>query len=407
MGVYLFDSSVFLNNTPGVVWLYTCTNPDDTSSDDTRLVRSSQSSRRASEPIDAAYVVGGVGYVTNLEFFDSGNVELGFATTFDDSDSGFEAGPQLTAAGQNIGIALRLNNGTVLKFPITDITTGDSTEPFRDPVPGVDATFTQALLDHPPIQCIFVDITHANIDWDNLRTVSAPLAPAAPTLTALPTSIEVTLAADPTSDATITSRDIQWRTGSGAWTEVTGVTSPHTITGLVEQTAYEVQWRAVSSAGDGTWSPSDSITTAAADLMPSLPPIFSQSATVGTFFTLTFTAATGGDPPLTYTVRDNPAWLTLSNRTLSGTPTAPGTHQVTVTVEDSDGDTAFRAFILTVVAAADLMPTLEAALSVQLAVAAPASLSVTPLELDDFVVPTGHEEADAALITSGLDANGW
>ena len=139
-----------------------------------------------------------------------------------------------------------------------------------------------------------------------------------------------------------------------------GVTSPHTISSLVAETEYEVQWRAVSSAGDGEWSPSGTITTAAVDLMPSLPTIFSQSATVGTVFSLTFDAATGGDPPLTYSLSGNPAWLTLSGFTLSGTPDATGAHQVRVTVEDDDGDTAFRAFILSVSAAADLTPSLPA-----------------------------------------------
>ena len=256
------------------------------------------------------------------------------------------------------------------------------------------------------------------------------------------------------------------------WTEVIGVTSPHTISSLVAETEYEVQWRAVSSAGDGEWSPSATITTAAVDLMPSLPTIFSQSATVGTAFSLTFSAATGGDPPLTYTV---------SAAILHGLPclvslcqarrTATGTHQVRVTVEDDDGDTAFRAFILTVSAAADLTPTLPAIANQSATVGTvfsltfsaatggdsplaytvsgnPAwltlsdrTLSGTPtatgthtvevtvedddgdtdsssftltvsaaavlLTLADFVVPSGHDEVDAALITSGLDADGW
>ena len=250
-----------------------------------------------------------------------------------------------------------------------------------------------------------------------------------------------------------------------------GVTSPHTISSLVAETEYEVQWRAVSSAGDGEWSPSGTITTAAVDLMPSLPTIFSQSATVGTAFSLTFSAATGGDPPLTYSLSGNPAWLTLSGFTLSGTPDATGTHQVRVTVEDDDGDTAFRAFILTVSAAADLTPSLPAIANQSATVGTvfsltfsaatggdtplaytvsgnPAwltlsdrTLSGTPtatgthtvevtvedddgdtdsdsftltvsaaavlLTLADFVVPSGHDEVDAALITSGLDADGW
>ena len=85
--------------------------------------------------------------------------------------------------------------------------------------------------------------------------------------------------------------------------------------------------------------------------MPSLPSIANQSATVGTVFSLTFAAATGGDTPLSYSVSGNPAWLTLSNRTLSGTPTATGTHTITVTVEDDDGDTDDDTFVLTTTSA--------------------------------------------------------
>ena len=153
-------------------------------------------------------------------------------------------------------------------------------------------------------------------------TDAVPEAPTAPTLTATDTSITVTLSSDPTSDAAITSRDIRWRETGGTWATVEGITSPHTIsTGIAESTEYEAQWRAVSSAGDGAWSPSDTITTLATDLMPSLPAIADQTATVGTAFSLTFNAATGGDAPLSYSVSGNPAWLTLSSLTLSGTPT--------------------------------------------------------------------------------------
>ena len=124
-------------------------------------------------------------------------------------------------------------------------------------------------------------------------------------------------------------------------------------------TAEQTDTVTVTATDDGslTATASQNVTIRVTDLMPSLPPIFSQSATVGTAFSLTFSAATGGDPPLTYALSGNPGWLTLSGFTLSGTPTATGTHQVRVTVEDDDGDTAFRQFALTV-SAADLMPSL-------------------------------------------------
>ena len=95
--------------------------------------------------------------------------------------------------------------------------------------------------------------------------------------------------------------------------------------------------------------------------MPSLPTIFSQSATVGTPFSLTFSAATGGDPPLTYSVSaGNRHGLRCLVSHCQARQDATGTHQVRVTVEDDDGDTDFRAFIITVSAAADLTPALPA-----------------------------------------------
>ena len=209
-------------------------------------------------------------------------------------------------------------------------------------------------------------------------TDAVPEPPTAPTLTATDTSITVTLSSDPTSDAAITSRDIRWRETGGTWATVEGITSPHTIsTGIAESTEYEAQWRAVSSVGDGAWSPSDTITTLATDLMPSLPAIADQTATVGTAFSLTFNAATGGDTPLAYSVSGNPAWLTLSSLTLSGTPTATGTHTVTVTVTDNDNDTDTSSFTLTV------------------------SAAVVLLTLADFSVPTGNELVTSALIEAG------
>ena len=117
-----------------------------------------------------------------------------------------------------------------------------------------------------------------------------------------------------------------------------------------------VTYTVTDDDGD-TDSTTFNIVVSAADLMPTLPTIADQTATVGTAFSLTFAAATGGNSPLTYSVSGNPAWMTISDRTLSGTPTATGTHTVTVTVTDVDGDTDSTTFDIVVVAA-DLFPTL-------------------------------------------------
>ena len=164
--------------------------------------------------------------------------------------------------------------------------------------------------------------------------------------------------------------------GEPSWLTLSGFT----LSGTPDATGtHQVRVTVEDDDGDTDFRAFIITVSAAADLTPSLPAIANQTATVGTAFSLTFNAATGGDTPLSYSVSGNPAWLTLSTRTLSGTPTATGTHTVIVTVEDDDGDTDSSSFTLTVSAAAVL------------------------LTLADFSIPSGHEEVDVALITSGLD----
>ena len=94
------------------------------------------------------------------------------------------------------------------------------------------------------------------------------------------------------------------------------------------------------------------ITVNAADLMPTLPSIADQAATVGIAFSLTVDAATGGDAPLAYTVSGEPSWMSISGRTLSGTPDAAATSTIIVTVTDDDGDIDTASFDLVVSSAA-------------------------------------------------------
>ncbi len=92
-----------------------------------------------------------------------------------------------------------------------------------------------------------------------------------------------------------------------------------------------------------------------------------QRYTVGTAVTLTLPAATGGDPPLTYTLTpaDVPAGLTYTppaatattGGTLTGTPTAVrAATTYTLTATDADGDTATLPFTVEV-GAVDTAPT--------------------------------------------------
>ena len=143
--------------------------------------------------------------------------------------------------------------------------------------------------------------------------------------------------------------------GNPAWLTL----SNRTLSGTPTATGTHTVIVTVTDDDDDTDTSSFTLTVSAADTAPSLPSILNQSATVGTAFSLTFSAATDGNAPLDYSVSGNPAWLTLSNLTLSGTPTATGSHTITISVTDDDGDTAARSFVLTV-AAADLTPSLPA-----------------------------------------------
>ncbi len=88
----------------------------------------------------------------------------------------------------------------------------------------------------------------------------APGAPDAPSVSAASVSrLSVTWTAPDNAGPPITDYDVQYRAGtSGPWTDLShsgaGVTA--TITGLAENTSYQVQVRATNDEGMGAWSSS-------------------------------------------------------------------------------------------------------------------------------------------------------
>ena len=113
------------------------------------------------------------------------------------------------------------------------------------------------------------------------QTNEVPSAPDAPSVTAdnaTPTELSVEWNAPTnTGKPAITDYDVQYRAGtSGGFTNHphTGTTTEATITGLTQNTAYQVQVRATNADGTGTWSASGSATTAA-----NVAPAFSSAAT--------------------------------------------------------------------------------------------------------------------------------
>ena len=127
-----------------------------------------------------------------------------------------------------------------------------------------------------------------------------------------------------------------------------------TPTEVVAETEYT--WTA-TDADDDTASLTFDITVEA-DMVTSFgdEAVDDQTLIVGEAYTLTMPAVNVGDHPITYTLRPGiPPPLTLSGRTISGTPVAAfRTVTQTWTAEDEDGDTASITFDFTV--EADVSP---------------------------------------------------
>ena len=121
-----------------------------------------------------------------------------------------------------------------------------------------------------------ITVTVTDVDTE------APGKPNAPTVEAASTtSLSVSWAAPSNAGPAITDYDYRHRTTSpqGTWTEVTGTTITTlsaTITGLSENTSYDVQVRATNAEGTGAWSDEGSGATAEAT---NAAPTFSSDAT--------------------------------------------------------------------------------------------------------------------------------
>ena len=86
------------------------------------------------------------------------------------------------------------------------------------------------------------------------------------------------------------------------------------------------------------------------DLMPTLPAVADQVGVVGTAIDIQLPVASGGDPPLVYTLTGlaSPLAFSASTRRITGTPSTAETLALTYTVTDTDGDTDSGTFDLVI-----------------------------------------------------------
>ena len=192
VAVSLWDSSVFLNSTPGVIWLaedIIADSVNEVGGDyEVRVVDNTQTDSRASELIDPAYVVGGItAYVSGWQFRTEAdtNSDMRFRTADQPTHHGESAGPQLTENFEDVaGMAILLPDGTVYKWTFPQ---GDEVEAYTFTAAEVAAAgdantiaLRAALRLASSLDLIIVDRTHPAIDWDDLTYTAGTTAPSLP-----------------------------------------------------------------------------------------------------------------------------------------------------------------------------------------------------------------------------------
>ncbi len=118
--------------------------------------------------------------------------------------------------------------------------------------------------------------TVGNSDWSDTTSATlldTPAKPVPPTLTAGNGQIIAEWTAPADGGSAINGYELQYRTGGGAWTQIasTDITgTSHTITGLTNGSAYDVQVRAKNTVGNSDWSDTTSATPD--DIVPNRVP---------------------------------------------------------------------------------------------------------------------------------------
>ena len=110
----------------------------------------------------------------------------------------------------------------------------------------------------------------------SVTPAAVPAKPSAPTLTVGDQQLSVSWSAPANNGSDITDYDVQYSSDSGStWTEWnssnTSTTTSATITGLTNDTSYQVQVRATNGVGDSLWSDSATATPATTPAKPSAP----------------------------------------------------------------------------------------------------------------------------------------
>ncbi|WP_295215675.1 putative Ig domain-containing protein [uncultured Brevundimonas sp.] len=252
-------------------------------------------------------------------------------------------------------------------------------------------------------------------------TVSITVSPAAPTVTTQPSNQTVTAGAAATFSAGATgSPTVQWQisvNGGGSWSDIGGATSTSYTTPATTTADSGQRFRAVfSNAGGVTTTTAASLTVVAPTI--TIAPASLPNGTVGVAYSQTVSAS-GGAAPYTYAVTAGalPAGMTLNaSGSLSGTPTAGGIFNFTVTATDSStgGSAPFsgsRAYTFTVAAATvtvapTTLPTGSAGTAYSQSLSASGGTAPYSYAVTAGALPTGLTLSAVGLLTGTPTAGG-
>ena len=253
-----------------------------------------------------------------------------------------------------------------------------------------------------------------------------PAVPAAPSVSSAAGSTRILnvswSAPDNAGKPAISGYEVQYRTGGGAWGgwQHSGTGTAATITGLEEDTAYEVQARAINDEGAGGWSPAGAGRT---NVPENSAPEFdgttaarsvAENSAAGTNIGTAVAATDADSDTLTYTLEgaDAASFAIMSTsgqiRTETGVDydhEAQSSHAVTVKADDGKGGTATIALTISVTDA-DEPPAAPAAPSVSSAAGTTDGLDVSWRAPDNAGRPaiTGYE---VQYRTGGGAWSGW
>ena len=196
--------------------------------------------------------------------FDAGTV---LAT---DSDTGDDVTGYAITGGADQTFFSSVENGLLLFQDVPNYEDAQDQGSNNTYVVEVTATSGTGTREKTATQTITVTVTDVSGE--------APGKPAAPDVAAASvTSLTVSWSAPANAGPAITDYDVQYREGtSGSWTDGNhvGTATTATLSGLSENTSYQVQVRATNDEGTGSWSDSGTGTTDA-----NAAPTFSSSST--------------------------------------------------------------------------------------------------------------------------------